>query len=1114
MSPTKARKITLQRELASSTARSYEDDDRDSLVGTDEIKADVVMKDRTESPQKRSASVTWVDTSDLISMRRYPSFDDSLVQDKDESVSSTHGFLDQEALKVGEGRVRDGGNANRAPDPEDKSGDDESNAGNDDSLEWVRASLQVSSRSRKEESSRRRFHSQSRLDTDSLFNVSENVLASEVPASLRNSRLASIARNRAETIGDSSGATSLNDSVAKSCVSGNSSASLSGPSGAHEPEQGHAKFSFDDVANGACGSVPVTVTSLAPEHASAIGSGTILNQLAEDWKDENDRGGRSMEYILRWNAHVNRLVLIRGLHSWQLYTCARLLALSKIFRVRWAAWRKVVTGLSARRRLAIYVLSTRLRLSHAFETLVFFGVQSRDDVAKHGLLHTAKALGAGVRAFRVNARDSKEFAGVARTLTRVLFSVVLRRVMCAWRKLVFVSRWAIRNIVNRWRSQANRILHVWISAISYNRNLSTIAEWRAIERLELMQQGIIRFWRRLVRTSALARQHVLTSAFKQLKYCYRFGCYRQRLTLAMRQRRNIRVQRLAFSILCYAISRRTLIFMISFKLKSRVSKRIVVTYLRGWSSRCRRRRQILQGMQHRKLESCLRLCTAVLGRWIAAAQSSWCLDIKETRLRDSVCSCLLRVAFCCWIHFRALKCKVRYAHALLMAEAFGRWRDYIASVHSNSHRRNMIERRTNIRLERITFDKLDSQVIRKRQKQHSAKIFATFQSNLRARRMMRIWIKLSTYCADRRHELQIFHRLHARNRMTRQTQFVQCWWEKSRQTRLERNVIEALYCTNIIRRTLRAWMSALAMRLRLLRFTTCLVHKLKKAIIFAALRFTWNMWLDILARGQGLRHIVNVGISLRQSLVEESFRRLSLKVMLGNKQRVRLVHLEACAFAALNRLRQSRQSAREKGRKKFEAISKFVACSTFLSWQREMGASRARVLLEQLRANMLEVTVGSIISCWFKVAMQACASARRFCVLARRWSKHLAIRQSLCLWHVEMRQKYHQHLLNVASHCLNTKKYVWSRLILHVWRSHVERLQHNEYILRRRATTALKCKKTKDWYVKVQQATKLRQRQRVILLHQSILRAAQDHVQVIKIHGPSPPIFTRALMNC
>ncbi len=49
------------------------------------------------------------------------------------------------------------------------------------------------------------------------------------------------------------------------------------------------------------------------------------------------------------------------------YAGGRGQALASILRSQFVVWRRIVTGLSARRRLATFVLATRLRLAHALE---------------------------------------------------------------------------------------------------------------------------------------------------------------------------------------------------------------------------------------------------------------------------------------------------------------------------------------------------------------------------------------------------------------------------------------------------------------------------------------------------------------------------------------------------------------------------------------------------------------------------------------------------------------------------------------------------------------------------------------------------------------------------
>ena len=304
-----------------------------------------------------------------------------------------------------------------------------------------------------------------------LVNASSPMLRSSTLASsdLANSRRSQfaelspfvrMARNRAETIGDTSAATSLDDSL------------ISHPmKSLHDSREGKVARSNAQVGDGA--------TTLSQE--------TMLP---------------------RWRSRMNHDVCGRTLRSWQAHVQAKLLAHRNIFRMRWVAWRKVVTALSARRRLAIYVLSSRQRISNAFEIWVALCVRSRI-CRSLGWLHTEKLLKVCMEGLRSRSNGSKALASIARDTSDAARAHFLQARLVAWRVSTFVARQATQNCVKRRRRLAILAIHAWLCAISGSRAKLAAASWMESGQGERIQCRVMWHWHMLAGATGDSRRATL-----------------------------------------------------------------------------------------------------------------------------------------------------------------------------------------------------------------------------------------------------------------------------------------------------------------------------------------------------------------------------------------------------------------------------------------------------------------------------------------------------------------------------------------------------------------------------------------------------------------------------
>jgi hypothetical protein len=339
----------------------------------------------------------------------------------------------------------------------------------------------------------------------------------------------------------------------------------------------------------------------------------------------------SQSLLPRWHARIKHDISHKILRAWHLYTHAGLQALAIFFRSRWIAWRRIVTALSARRRLATYVLATRQRLSNALDIWISHSVKSRA-LARLGWLHTEKVLSACMHALHLNASEGKNFEAVARTTRTVFHATLLRMQVCAWRHQVHVSRHALDKCSSRSKRLGVLVLHAWLSAISRTRATGVIAEWKASEQVHHIRRRVSRHWHVLARASKSRRHQRMLAAFQRLKRHCDFGCYRYRLIVLMQQRQRRRVTTAVFSLMLRNYSLCNLYAMASDRMRIRDSRRLVYTCFGQWryhSWRCRR-----VSRMHKRLH--LRACAEVLRRWDALVRESWRLDIKETRLVDLV----------------------------------------------------------------------------------------------------------------------------------------------------------------------------------------------------------------------------------------------------------------------------------------------------------------------------------------------------------------------------------------------------------------------------------------------------------------------------------------------
>ena len=284
----------------------------------------------------------------------------------------------------------------------------------------------------------------------------------ELSPFLRNSRMASMARSRAETIADTSVATSMDDSLV--CV-----------------QQVQASRADD-------GSAQRTTTSghSSPTQPAATGDSLLV----------------------RWHTRLKKETCKRTTHAWHVHVQAVVQARVSIFTLRWEGWRKIVSALSARRRLAVYVISIRQRISNAFEIWVALLVRSR---VCHSLasLHTGRLLRRCLQRLGANAQGARAFASVAIATNRSCRIQSLQGQLEAWRISTLATQHASRNLDRHRARLKMQSIHAWLSALSRSRAGRTASAWMASGQGERIKHRVLRHWQVLAGAAADSRRHHL-----------------------------------------------------------------------------------------------------------------------------------------------------------------------------------------------------------------------------------------------------------------------------------------------------------------------------------------------------------------------------------------------------------------------------------------------------------------------------------------------------------------------------------------------------------------------------------------------------------------------------
>ena len=325
----------------------------------------------------------------------------------------------------------------------------------------------------------------------------------ELSPFLKNSRMASMARSRAETIADTSAATSMDDSLVR-------------------VQQLQTSRTCD-------GSAQRSTTRNAP-------SGT----------------GESL--LARWHTRLKKEICKRTAHVWRVHVQAAVQARVSIFRLRWEGWRKIVSALSARRRLAVYVISIRLRISNAFEIWVALRVRSRV-CHSLALLHTGSLLRRCLQRLGANAKGARAIVSVAAT-NRACQIQSLHRWLEAWRISTLATRHAIDSSDRHRARVIMRSIHAWLSALSRSRAGRTASAWMASGQGGRIKHRVLRHWHVLAGAAADCRRHNLRTgacneavhvthtvgcrlicvhdaAFERLRSLRCLGYYRSRILISL-----------------------------------------------------------------------------------------------------------------------------------------------------------------------------------------------------------------------------------------------------------------------------------------------------------------------------------------------------------------------------------------------------------------------------------------------------------------------------------------------------------------------------------------------------------------------------------------------------
>ena len=685
----------------------------------------------------------------------------------------------------------------------------------------------------------------------------------DITPSPKSSRLVSLARSRADTIGDTSEATSC------------TSAARSSKFKSHD----------DEISDG------IVAESFYQVNTSrAIGSSFVRKELdtpgnltgAAPCSESN-----LASLTLRWNARVHAEICSQSLHAWYQCTHASLFSKSASLRSKWAEWRKIVTALSARRRLAVYVLATRQRLSNALEIWIDICSKSRA-LARLGWLHKEKLLSICLQSFRIHVDSSKTFQPVALAISCVFFSVILKSHLRNWFQHMSAHQHTLHHQDMQSRRLTRTMLHAWLGAVSRTRTAFVAAEWKACEQVEHTRRRIFRYWRRFTLASNGRRRQLLFTAFQRLFRHLNFGCYRHAILLSTIKRRRLRMQRSAILFLFSYCSQSKIFAITSDRIRTHSARRTLRTFLGRWKYMVWHSYRV--ALLHEMI--CLRVYAKVLQMWDSVLRDGLFLNAKAERLCKTVR--LRRMgAFLTYLqHHIALQRKIQRRERIscikCTAAVMRRLSEQVATNRVFRHKELIIERKTNRRRKLKVFVELA--------KWHELRLALavnSFRVRLRARNLMaQSFRNMKTFVFQRQLDRNVLLNLQVKNQQTRQAQAVVWWCERQRQIKFKLQLVDALRFGSIGRLALQAWMAAIAASIHCQRFEMCVIRKMHQVVKVSVMKYFWNLLSKMMQHTRALSHIKQALTLQDQEIVHITFSHWAMQPVVGQAGRMLLVKMQ------------------------------------------------------------------------------------------------------------------------------------------------------------------------------------------------------------------------------
>lgn len=196
----------------------------------------------------------------------------------------------------------------------------------------------------------------------------------------------------------------------------------------------------------------------------------------------------------------------------------------------WSEWRHAVAGMSARRRLATFVLRYRLVVGNALWiwTLALVRKRHRQQIQRY---HTIKIWRQGIDAFKDSATIARKVYGFNARYGVARDWSTARRFICLWQSFASVSHVVSKNAARKRVSLCRRCLDEWVVISSFLKQAShVLAQRTALLATRTLQQAV-RNWAEAALDSKGTRLALLWGAFNELRKSSQQNKYLGKLSL-------------------------------------------------------------------------------------------------------------------------------------------------------------------------------------------------------------------------------------------------------------------------------------------------------------------------------------------------------------------------------------------------------------------------------------------------------------------------------------------------------------------------------------------------------------------------------------------------------